>query len=359
MGARALAGRDSLGVSPRGRRAPDGSAIPRRVEGDSGLSGFAGAHVAEVQRVRLLAGAVRAVDELGYAGATVAEITLRARVSRRTFYDLFSNREDCLLAVLDSTVERVRLELAGAGLDGLAWRERVRAGLGIILEFLDRERALARVCVVQSARGTQRVLERREEILASLARVLDEGRLENGRGGDSPPLTAEGLVGAAVSIVYARLLRDETESLAALTGELMGLIVLPYLGMAAARREQTRPAPLFADISAATSEDREVVVHGDPLQGIPMRVTYRTMRVLEVVADQPGLSNRALRERAGISDEGQTSKLLARLQRLGLLQNSGEGHAKGEPNAWLLTPTGVRVEHSIRAHTNDHERTAA
>jgi AcrR family transcriptional regulator len=321
------------------------------------VDGLPGAHVAEVQRVRLLAGAVRAVDELGYDGATVAEITLRARVSRRTFYDLFSNREDCLLAVLDSTVERVGTDLAQAGLSGLAWRERVRCGLELILGFFDREPQLARVCVVQAARGSGRILERREQILTSLARVLDEGRAENGRGGDCPPLTAEGLVGAAVSIIYARLLRGDSDSLTALTGELMGLIVLPYLGPAAARREQTRPAPAVG--ARAGLSESAVVAQSDPLRGIPMRVTYRTMRVLEVVARQPGLSNRALREQAGISDEGQTSKLLARLQRLGLLQNSGEGHAKGEPNAWILTPTGVQVEHSIRAHTNDHERTAA
>lgn len=323
----------------------------------SAVGGLPGAHVAEVQRVRLLAGAVRAVDELGYDGATVAEITLRARVSRRTFYDLFSNREDCLLAVLDSTVERVTAELAQAGLERLAWRERVRGSLELILGFLDREPQLARVCVVQSARGSGRILERREQILTGLAIALDEGRAESGSGGDPPLLTAEGLIGASVSIVYARLLHRDSGSLTALAGELMGLIALPYLGSDAARREQTRPTP--AKSARARVSESAAVAQSDPLRGIPMRVTYRTMRVLEVVARQPGLSNRALREQAGISDEGQTSKLLARLQRLGLLQNSGEGHAKGEPNAWILTPTGEQVEHSIRAHTNDHERTAA
>lgn len=332
-----------------------GASTRTRVVAAHGLSG---AHVAGVQRVRLLAGAVRAVDELGYAGATIAEITLRARVSRRTFYDLFANREDCLLAVLEDTLQRVRAQLGQAGLDGCSWRERVRIGLEAILGFLDREPALARVCVVQSARGTQRILEYREQILTDLARVLEEGRLEGARKSECPPLTAEGLVGAALSIVYARLLRGEREPLTGIAGELMGLIVLPYLGTAAARREQTRAMSL-PDTKTVVSENGAVVTHDDPLQGIPMRITYRTMRVLEVVAVRPGLSNRALREQSGISDEGQTSKLLARLERLGLLENRGEGHTKGEPNAWMLTPTGIRVEHSIRAHTNDHERTAA
>jgi hypothetical protein len=37
------------------------------------------------------------------------------------------------------------------------------------------------------------------------------------------------------------------------------------------------------------------------------------------------------------------SKLLARLQRLGLLENSGEGQARGESNSWTLTQLGERV----------------
>ena len=55
------------------------------------------------------------------------------------------------------------------------------------------------------------------------------------------PLTAEGLVGAAFGIVYARLLKGQREPLTELLGELMGMIVLPYLGSAAARREQDAP----------------------------------------------------------------------------------------------------------------------
>ena len=320
-------------------------------------SGLPGAHVAEVQRVRLLAGAVRAVDELGYGRATVAEITVRARVSRRTFYDLFDNREDCLLAVLDSTVERVRSLLAKEGLDGLSWCERVRGGLETILGFLDREPALAQVCVVQSARGSQRLLERREQILSDLASVIEQGCGEGARGKDLPPLTAEGLVGAALSIVYARLLHCAREPLTALTGELMGLIVLPYLGPTVARREQTRALSAIPSVVADAGDS--VNVHGDPLRGIPMRVTYRTMRVLDAIAAQPGLSNRALREQAGISDEGQTSKLLARLERLGLLENTGSGHSKGEPNAWGLTIAGQAVAGAIAIGAHDHGKTAA
>jgi AcrR family transcriptional regulator len=325
-----------------------------------GANALPGAHVAEIQRARLLAAAVRSVDELGYTHASVTDITQRARVSRRTFYELFRNREECLAAVLESAVERVRAQLARAELDGLPWRERVRGGLWAILCFFDREPALARFCVVQSSRGGQPMLERREQLVGDLASVVDEGRVEGVRKADCPPLTAEGLIGAASSILYARLLRGDREPLSDLLGELMGMIALPYLGPAAARQERARPAPAPSVAETAQGDSEPAEADGDPLRGIHMRLTYRTARVLEVVAEMPGASNRQVGEQAGIPDQGQVSKLLARLERLGLLENTGEGrHAKGEPNAWHLTHKGSQVTQTIRAHAHNNREVAS
>ena len=65
--------------------------------------------------------------------------------------------------------------------------------------------------------------------------------------------------------------------------------------------------------------------------------------MLEVVAEHPGASNRLVADRAEITDQGQVSKLLARLERLKLMRNTGEGHTKGERNAWRLTALGEEV----------------
>ena len=317
--------------------------------------------VSEMQRSRLLAAAAVAVDEEGYARTTVARITERARVSRRTFYELFDDREACLDALIEDVVATIEGEIARANLDGLTWRERVRGGLLAILSFFDREPALARVCVVQSLRGGPSALKRREQILARLAAVLDEGRSERTTksGGGVTELTAESLIGASLAVVHTRLQRGQTSPpLTSLTGDLMSMIVLPYLGAAAARREQSRPIPAS---SAAERDDLPTTepTNGDPLAGVPMRLTYRTALVLGFIADQPGASNRVIGDHAGVTDQGQISKLLARLKRLGLAANTGDGHLKGEPNAWWLTSKGAQVERGIRAHThnNDHGTT--
>ena len=282
----------------------------------------------------------------------MGDITSRARVSRRTFYEQFADREACLAAALEDALDAVRGELAAAGLEGLVWRERVRTGLWTILVFFDREPVLGRVCVVQALRGGPRVLERREGILAQLAAVVDEGRLESARAARCSALTAEGVVGAAFAIVYARLLKGERRPLAGLLGELMGMIVLPYLGPAAARREQGRAVPVVP-VCVPRVQGSGVRAGGvvDPLGGVSMRLTYRTARVLEGIAEHPGASNRQAGEAAGIQDPGQVSKLLARLERLGLLANrTGGGRVLGEPNAWRLTAKGLVVARNIRMH---------
>jgi AcrR family transcriptional regulator len=324
------------GGNVAGRR---GAAVNRRA-GDG--------EVSQMQRARLLGAAVPVVDELGWSGVTVADIASRARVSRRTFYDLFSNREDCLLAVLEDAVGRVERELAMVSLDnGSGWLERVRTGLWRILCFLDRDPALARVCVVQSARGSRRVLEAREAILARLADAIDGGRAPSARGAEVPVLTAEGLVGAVVAILYKRLLNGERAPLTDLQGELVGMIALPYLGSGAAGRERKRRPPERLTHTGGNASRRIGKREEDPLREVPMRLTYRTARVLGAVAAHPGISNRLVGEHADISDQGQVSKLLARLQRLGLLANTGEGQARGERNAWQLTPLGERVTRQL------------
>jgi AcrR family transcriptional regulator len=304
----------------------------------------------EIQRNRLLSAAIRSLDEVGYANASVAHITSRARVSRRTFYELFTDREQCLLAAFEDVLGLIERELVAAQLEDLPWRDRVRLGLWAILSFFEREPAIARLCVVQSLQGDAQLLARRAALLDVLAQFLDAGRDESAKDAQATPLTAEGLVGAALTIIYTRLLREDSEPLTELLGELMSLIVLPYLGSTAARRELSRPlpGPAAAPHEHAGAEERFA---DDPFAGVTMRLTYRTMRVLECVAAEPDASNRRVGALAEVHDQGQISKLLARMERLGLLANTGKARPKGEANAWRLTELGERVIRHLNLDT--------
>jgi hypothetical protein len=72
--------------------------------------------------------------------------------------------------------------------------------------------------------------------------------------------------------------------------------------------------------------------------------------VLTVIGERPDASNREIAALAGIADQGQISKLLARLSKLGLIENFGEGQERGAANAWQLTARGAQVERAARPH---------
>ncbi len=323
---------------------------PQREPVAQQVDGLPREHVSEIQRMRILAAMAEVASERGAGSVTVAHVVARGGVSRRTFYDLFSDREECFLAAFEEAIGRVSgLVLKAYGREGTprsgtGWRERIRAGLWAALVWLDDEPATARLCVVEALAAGPRVLERRAVLLRALVAAVDEGRGDvPKRATQPPPLTAEGVVGAVLSVIHTRLLERGAKPLTGLLGELMSVIVLPYLGQSSAQKELHKPAPPLLKINSAA--------HRDPLDGLEMRITYRTVRVLMVIAASPDASNRQIASGAGISDQGQVSKLLARLEHLGLIYNRGLGPVKGAPNAWQLTARGRDVEGAIRVRT--------
>lgn len=325
-------------------------AVGGSAEGERGRQG---AHVIEMQRRRLLLAFGEIVAEGGLEAAVVGRVCQRAAVSRRTFYELFSDREECLLAAFDQAIERLAQKLApvyagkGSTRRALRWRERVRAALLLLLEQFDADPDLARLCVVEAPRAGPVLLERRRRVLDALAAAVDEGRSEARSGSEPPPLTAQGVVGGVLSVIHARLLErspnGEARPLVELTGPLMAMIVHPYLGPTAARKELERPAPPAARVARRNG--------ADPFKELPIRFTYRTARVLSTIASEGGRghypSNRFIADSSGIVDEGQMSRLLRRLRACGLIENRGDGHTRGEPNAWTLTERGEAIHTAI------------
>jgi AcrR family transcriptional regulator/DNA-binding MarR family transcriptional regulator len=316
------------------------AATPRLRPGPNGLPR---GQVTEIQRSRMLTAAVQAVEEVGYARMTVAQVIGRAKVSRKTFYDVFIDREDCFLAAFDQAIAQARTLVVDAFTPEPGWREGMRAGLARLLAFMDEEPGLARLCVVEALGAGTRVLERRGKVLDELSEVVDRGRSAGNAAREPPEVTAEGVVGAVFAVIHTRLLEGGKEPLSGLLAPLMSMIVLPYMGARAASKELARPAPTprKAQLSGRSGSR-------DPLEGLDMRLTYRTVRVLVVIGGRPGASNREIAEGSGIADQGQISKLLTRLRGLDLVENRGEGQAKGAANAWYLTERGTEVERAAR-----------
>ncbi len=291
-----------------------------------------------IQRGRMIAAMIEVAAEQGVSKLSVASVVARSGVSRRTFYEVFADGQECLLAALEESLERARSYVREVQGSSGAWRVQTRATLHALLCFLEDDPAHGWLLVVEAPSAGAGALESRAQVLGELIDAVDAGRAESGRNAALTHLTAEGLVGSVLAVVHARLVSAGSAGLVELTNPLMSMITLPYLGAAAARKELERPLP------ARKRRPAQAIEGASRLNGLPMRITYRTMLVLSVIAARPGASNREVGNAADIADQGQVSKLLQRLERLGLIVNAWAGQERGMANQWQLTPLGTEIE---------------
>jgi AcrR family transcriptional regulator/DNA-binding MarR family transcriptional regulator len=319
--------------------------------------------VDDIQRARIVSAMIEVSSEHGYIGAAIAPVVARAGVSRRTFYELFEGREDCFLAAFEWGVAQARSAILEARAGQRTWRTRMRASLAGLLTLLDAEPELARVCFVEALGAGPLVLARRAQIADETIAALGAGAPRPRGAAQMPLLTAEGVVGGAFSVIHARLLEAgrpattgrnastgatadaASRPLIDLHGQLMALIALPYLGPSAAGEELTRTAPELPPRKSLAM--RSESGGGRLLERLDMRLTYRTVRCLMFIAEHPASSNREVARGAEIPDEGQASKLLGRLVKLGLILNA-QAPGPGLPNRWTLTPHGEQVLSAVR-----------
>ena len=341
-----------MAPSPTRRKVPERVRSRADVGVERGVAskrpGRQGAHVIEMQRRRLLTATSELVYERGVQAVTIALVSDRAGVSRKTFYGIFEDREGCLLAVFEDAVGQAAHVVANAVGDRESWRERVRTALAALLSFLDEESVAGRILIVEALGGGERTLNARARVLAQIITIVDEGRVQPKAVRDIPPLTAEGVVGAVFSVIHARMLNrtvpvENAPRMGELTGALSAMVVQPYFGRTAAKKELERPAPALRPTVPK--------LPSDPFKDLPIRLTYRTARVLAAIAATPGASGKQIARASEITDDGQMSRLLNRLWRAGLIENTGPGPARGEANAWTLTSKGRDVQTVIAQQT--------
>ncbi|MGN6254478.1 MAG: TetR/AcrR family transcriptional regulator [Solirubrobacterales bacterium] len=189
-----------------------------------------------VQRERLIVAMLSAAADLGYLETNVQDVIDRAGVSRPTFYEHFSNKEDCFLAAFDISAQRLRKKIeAATRKGGDVWRDRVRFGLEALLRFATREPDTARMMVVEARAASATAVRRRVELMDHFAECLDsQARELLPATGSHTRVTASGIVGGVESLLYSRLCKQEYDQLEALLPSLMYFVVLPYEGHEAA-----------------------------------------------------------------------------------------------------------------------------
>jgi AcrR family transcriptional regulator len=203
-----------------------------------GRHGLPREFVVHNQRERLIAGLAEAIAENGYSGTTIGHITRHAAVSRRTFYEHFSSKDECFVAAYDTVMAELR-ERIGAAYDEVDdWPHAVRAGIAAMLAFLVSEPNLARLCMVEALVAGPVVVERYDAAIQSLVPYFKAGR--EGRSSDVlerlSPTTEEALVGGMVSLISRRIIAGKTAELEALLPDLVEFTLTPYIGSSEAAK---------------------------------------------------------------------------------------------------------------------------
>lgn len=288
--------------------------------------------VIHIQRMRILDALVDAVAELGYGETSVRDVVARAGVSRATFYKHFASKQEAFLAAYDATVALIGARLRRPRATPETWPQCVSAVLEELLALLDEDPAGARMLVLEAPAAGPAALAARARVLADFQPLLDSGRTAAPHAARVPAPVAEAVIAGAHGVIHARLLERSAEPLGALLPALTYIALVPYLGSERALGELSRERPPRASASPHTRG-------GGPAR-LAWSLPYQSQRCLRHIQAHPDASSQAVRRGLGFRHLSQVSRILAKLERLGLAQTS---RSPGKPHAWRLTPIGAEA----------------
>jgi len=170
-----------------------------------------------ITRARIFEAMARAVAQRGYAAVTVSDVVNAGRISRRTFYEHFQDKEDCFVETYRTGCENgiAQIDAALRALDDPDWRTRLWVSLETYVAILATEPHFARVLLIDILGAGARALEMRERILGNYVEhyrgLRERARLEDPDLPDVPDEFLRGLVGGIAELVQQCLLKSPAE----------------------------------------------------------------------------------------------------------------------------------------------------
>jgi AcrR family transcriptional regulator len=301
-----------------------------------------------VQRMRILDALVDAVAEHGHRKTSVQDVIARAGVSKSTFYSIFSTKQEAYLAAYEGTAALIRARLCRPGVSSEPWPRRVSVVLEELLALLDDDPAGARMLVLEAPAAGPSLLAARARALGDLQALLEAGRAVESPAADVPDGVTEAVIAGAHGLIEARLLDGSAEPLSDLLPTLIYIALAPYVGMQRALGELSRERPP----RAAASSHRRGAGPGRLAWSLPLQ----SQRCLRYVQAHPNSSSQTVRRDLGFRHLSQVSRILAKLEGLGLTYTC---HTPGRPHAWRPTPLGEEVLQALSRYSGDPDPVAS
>lgn len=195
------------------------------------------------EREQVLAAMLQTAAAKGYEATTVEEVVAVAGVSRRSFDELFADKQQCFLAAYDAAIDVAVAYMSRSyeAAAGEPWPDRVAAALEALVELFSTEAPIIRMAMVEVTAMGEDPRARYRDALARFERFLGEGHAYSPQGERLPPDTARFAVGAAAAIIFDEL-RSGHGDLRSVLPDLVYAVLMPYLGPETAEAEMKRVA---------------------------------------------------------------------------------------------------------------------
>ncbi|WCB96762.1 hypothetical protein DSM104299_05530 [Baekduia alba] len=169
-------------------------------------------------RARILGAMARLAADKGYAAVTIDDLARAARISKRTFYAHFADKERCLLAAYEAAASSVydAAERAAAQ-DGGNWRRQVDTVIATYLMALAAQPEMTRLFLIEIQAAGAAALELHLAVDLRYAALLRRIVRRGGRRTLPQPM-AIALLGAVNELVLHEVANDRTTRLPRLLG---------------------------------------------------------------------------------------------------------------------------------------------
>jgi len=176
---------------------------------------------------RILRALASVVAEKGYPAMTVNDVASRASISLSTFYSHFADKEEAMLAAVDSGSAQMLATTLPAFRRAGDWAHAVRGAFGAMFAFCAAEADFTKLGAIDVYAAGRRVLERRDQVIEGMEALLVPGYQANP---DVSPIAGEAIGGAIYSLIYEQVRRGSVAHLQELAPLATYVTLTPFVG---------------------------------------------------------------------------------------------------------------------------------
>jgi len=179
------------------------------------------------QAERILRALAAVVAEKGYPEMTVGDVAAKASISLSTFYAHFPDREEAMLAAIDSGSAQMLATTLPAFRRGSDWPHAIRSALGSMFAFAAAEPEYTTLGAVDIYAAGKRALAQRDQIIEGMEALLAPG-FERNPG--ASPIAGEAIGGAIYSLIYDQVKRAGAETMPEIAPLAAYVTLAPFVG---------------------------------------------------------------------------------------------------------------------------------